>query len=265
MVQVVRQGASLKSPKEIEKMRAAGRIVHCTLQRVAELCKPGVTTRELDEAGCEVFTQAGARGLFRNYPTYRPGEGFPANLCISVNEEVVHGVAGDRVIQDGDIVSFDCGVMLGQWCGDSATTVLVGDVRQEVRKLCEVTQHVLAIAIENMQPGRHWSTIARLMENYAKRHGLGVVENYVGHGIGRSLHEEPQVPNYVSPQLQRNDIVLREGLVLAIEPMCNLGVAETLTLSDGWTVVTADAKPSAHYEHTIAVTAKGAEVLTDGR
>lgn len=255
----------LKSSDEIEMMRAAGRVVRKVLTECGDACKPGVTTKEIDDLGYEVFSGEGGKGLFKNYPTYKEGEGFPSNLCISVNETVVHGIAGDRVIKDGDIVSIDCGVLLDGWCGDSARTFLVGDVKPEVRKLCEVTQHVLELAIENIRPGRMWSQIARLMQGYAERNGLSVVRNFVGHGIGRKMHEEPQVPNYVSRETVKRDIKLKEGIVLAIEPMCNLGTAETVTLADGWTVLTADRKHSAHYEHTVAVTADGADVLTDGR
>ncbi|MCE9590452.1 MAG: type I methionyl aminopeptidase [Planctomycetes bacterium] len=255
----------LKKQHEIEKMRAAGRVVYKTLQRCREICVPGVTTRQIDEEAYRVFTSLNARGLFKNYPTYRPGEGFPSNLCISVNEEVVHGIAGERVIADGDAVGIDCGVEVDGWCGDSATTVMVGNVKPEVRRLCEVTEHVLKIAVENIRPGRRWSQVARLMQNYAEENGLSVVKEFVGHGIGQKMHEDPKVPNYVSRELLRDDIVLREGLVLAIEPMCNVGGSATETLADKWTVVTADRKPSAHYEHTVAVTASGADVLTDGR
>ncbi len=254
----------LKQQSEIEKMREAGRVVYEVLKRCREICQPGITTSEIDEEACRVFTAMGARGLFKNYPTYKPGEGFPSNLCISVNEVVVHGIAGDRVIQDGDIVGIDCGVMVDGWCGDSATTICVGEVRSEVRALCEVTEHVLHLAIENIRPGRKWSQVARLMQNYAESSGLSVVRDYVGHGIGRKMHEDPKVPNFVSRELLRDDIVLREGLVLAIEPMCNLGTKDVRTLSDGWTVITVDGQPSAHYEHTVAVTAHGARVLTNG-
>ncbi|MEX1015553.1 MAG: type I methionyl aminopeptidase [Phycisphaeraceae bacterium] len=255
----------LKSKDELEKMRAAGRVVQQVHQRCRELCKPGVTTREIDEEAYRLFTSLGAKGLFKNYPTYREGEGFPSNLCISVNEVVVHGIAGDRTIKDGDIVGVDCGVKLDGWCGDAATTILVGNVAPEVRKLCEITEHILHLAIENIQPGRRWSQVARLMQSYAESHGYGVVREFVGHGIGQEMHEDPKVPNYVSRHLLQNDIELREGMVLAIEPMCNLGTAQVLTLDDDWTVVTADRKASAHYEHTVAVTAGGADVLTDGR
>ena len=246
-------------------MRAAGRVVQRVHEQCRQMCQPGVTTREIDEAAERLISDAGATGLFKNYPTYRPGEGFPANLCISVNEEVVHGIAGDRVIQDGDIVGVDCGVKLDGWCGDAATTILVGNVKPEVRKLCEATEHVLNLAIENIRPGRKWSQVARLMQKYAESHGYSVVRDFVGHGIGQTMHEDPKVPNFVSRQLLSSDIELREGLVLAIEPMCNLGGQDVMTLDDQWTVVTMDRKPSAHYEHTVAVTADGADVLTNGR
>jgi methionyl aminopeptidase len=254
----------LKSRDEIDAMRRAGRIVRQVHNRMRELCQPGVTTQALDEAAYHLITDAGAQGLFKNYPTYRPGEGFPANLCISVNEEVVHGIAGPREIQDGDIVGVDCGVKIDGWCGDAATTIPVGQVARETQNLCEVTEHVLNLAIENIKPGRKWSQVARLMQKYAESHGMSVVREFVGHGIGTKMHEDPKVPNFVSRDLLKNDIELREGLVIAIEPMCNLGSREVLTLDDGWTVVTADGKPSAHYEHTVAVTREGAEVLTDG-
>jgi len=254
----------LKRHEEIEQMRIAGRVVHQVLKRCRELCKPGVTTKMIDDEAYRFITEAGAKGLFKNYPTYRAGEGFPSNLCISVNDVVVHGIAGEQVIEDGDIVGIDCGVMVGDWCGDAATTIVVGNAKSEVRKLCEVTEHVLHLAIENMRPGRKWSQIARLMQSYAESHGLSVVRDFVGHGIGRKMHEDPKVPNFVSRELLRDDIVLREGLVLAVEPMCNLGSKDVKTLSDGWTVKTVDGRPSAHYEHTVAVTSNGALVLTNG-
>lgn len=255
----------LKSKDEIEKMRAAGRVVRRVHEMCREMCKPGVTTREIDEAAEKKISDEGAIGLFKNYPTYKAGEGFPANLCISVNEVVVHGIANDVPIKDGDIVGIDCGVSLDGWCGDAATTILVGDVDKDVRAMCEATEHCLQIAIDQIRPGRRWSQIARLMQNYAESKGYGVVRDFVGHGIGQKMHEEPKVPNFVSRELLRDDIMLREGVVLAIEPMCNLGTKDVKTLDDGWTVVTLDGKAAAHYEHTVAVTATGSDVLTDGR
>lgn len=255
----------LKSKQEIEKMRAAGQLVRKVHERCREICKPGITTREIDEEADRVIRDNGGVGLFKNYPTYQPGEGFPGTLCISVNDVVVHGIASDYQIQDGDVVGLDCGVKFDGWCGDAATTLLIGDVDPKVRRMCEATEHCLQIAIDQIKPGKRWSQIARLMQKYAEDRGYGVVKDFVGHGIGSSMHEEPKVPNFVNRELLRNDILLREGIVLAIEPMLNLGTRDVRTLSDGWTVVTLDGKPSAHYEHTVAVTANGADVLTEGR
>ncbi len=256
----------LKNREEIGRMREAGRIVRQALDRCAAACKPGVTTAEIDAEAEKVLAETGAMGLFKWYPTYQEGQGFPACTCISVNEQVVHGIPNsERVIRDGDIVSIDFGCKLNGWCGDSATTVLVGDVPGPVRKLCETTEHVLRIAIENIRPGRKWSQVARLMESYAGRAGFGIVREFVGHGLGQTMHEEPKVPNFVSRDLLRRDIELNPGLVIAVEPMCCLGGEQVNVLEDKWTVVTADGKPAAHYEHTIAVTDDGCEVLTDGR
>lgn len=245
-------------------MRAAGRIVFEALNRCRAACKEGATTAQINAAAEALVQETGVFPLFKNYPDYRPGRGFPACTCISVNEQVVHGIPGDRVIQDGDIVSVDFGCKLNGWCADSATTILVGAVPATVRRMCEATEHILSIAIQNIRPGRRWSQVAALMENYAKQHGYGVVREFVGHGIGQKMHEDPKVPNFVSPELLRNDIDLRPGMVLAVEPMCSLGSAQVRTLSDQWTVVTCDRSPAAHYEHTIAVTEGGCEVLTDG-
>jgi methionyl aminopeptidase len=254
-----------KTKPEIELMRKAGRIVKQTLDRCAAACVPGATTGQVDKLALETFTGLGAKGLFKNYPGKNVPP-FPGNICISVNEEVVHGIGSDRKIKAGDLVGLDCGVSIDGWCGDSATTVLVGEVPAKTAKMCQVTVEILEIAIKNVAPGRKWSGIARLMEDHAKKNGFGIVRDFVGHGIGRSLHEEPQLPNFVSRELLRNDIVLDVGMVLAIEPMCCVGTSgDVMTLSDGWTVVTRDKTPSAHYEHTVAVTATGSEVLTDGR
>ncbi len=255
----------LKSPKEVEKMRASGRLVRRVLDRLTEVCKPGVTTLQLDEEAVRVITDAGGTSLFKGYQMQGVGTPFPSNVCISINEVVVHGFASDRAIVDGDVVSVDCGVLLDGWCGDAATTILVGDVPPPTRALCETTQQVLELAVEHMKAGRLWSQIARIMQRHAEAKGYGVVRQFVGHGLGRKLHEDPQVPNFVNRDLIKKDIKLRPGLVLAIEPMLNLGDKEAEVLPDGWTVVTADRQPSAHYEHTIAITHNGADVLTDGR
>jgi methionyl aminopeptidase len=244
-------------------MRRAGQLVRQALERCRAICQPGVTTAEIDaEAGKIIAENPGAVGLFKWYPTYHEGEGFPAFTCISVNDEVVHGIPGPRVVKDGDLVSVDFGVRIDGWCGDSATTIMVGSVKPEHKKLCAATEHVLRLAVENIRPGRKWSQVARLMQRYAEDLGLGVIRDFVGHGIGKTMHEDPKVPNFVSRELLRNDIELEPGLVLAVEPMCTLGTDQVRTLDDGWTVVTMDGQPAAHYEHTIAVTESGCEVLT---
>ena len=256
----------LKTRPQLEQMRRAGRLSYRVLERMHEMCVPGVTTRELDEEADRVMREAGGVGLFKGYEIPNTPVPFPSHTCISINEVVVHGIADERQIVDGDIVGVDCGVRLDGWCGDSATTILVGDVDPDTRAMCETTQHILQIAIDNIKPGRRWSQVARLMQRYAEDRGYGVVREFVGHGIGRNMHEEPRgVPNYVNRDLLKKDILLRPGIVLAIEPMCTLGGKETRVLEDAWTVVTADGKPAAHYEHTIAVTDDGCEVLTDGR
>lgn len=255
---------SYKTPDEIDLMRRAGRLVHQGLQRCREACRPGATTAQVNAAAEQLLEEHGATGLFKWYPTYRPNEGFPAATCISVNEQVVHGIPGDRVIADGDIVSVDFGVKLNGWCGDSATTILVGRVDKEIERLCRVTDHVLRIAIENMKPGVKWSRVAQRMEGYARQAKLGIVKEFVGHGIGRTLHEEPKVPNFVSRDLLRRDFELVPGMVLAVEPMCCLGGDGVRVERDQWTVVTTDGRPAAHYEHTVAVTEDGCEILTDG-
>jgi methionyl aminopeptidase len=256
---------SYKTVDQIARMRAAGRWVYKALQQCSEVCKAGATTADVDAQAEAVLAESGGVGLFKNYPSYRRGEGFPAATCVSVNQEVVHGIPGDRVIRDGDVVSIDFGIKIDDWCADAATTVMVGRVSPEVRRLCEVTQHILTIAIENTRPGEKWSRIARRMENYARQAKLGVVREFVGHGIGQALHEEPKVPNFVSRDLVRNDIELKPGLVIAVEPMCCLGSDSVRVMEDGWTVVTADGAAAAHYEHTLAVTETGCDVLTDGR
>lgn len=254
-----------KSRDEIAQMRVAGRWVHTTLERCRQMCQPGVSTAEIDAQAEQVLAECGGEPLFKNYPGSSPRiPPFPAATCISVNEEIVHGIPGHRVLEDGDIVSIDFGVRIDGWCGDSATTVIVGQVPREVRRLCEVTRHVLDIAIENMKPGVKWSQVARRMENYARQAKLGIVKEFVGHGIGQALHEDPKVPNFVSRELIRNDIELEPGLVLAVEPMCCLGGDAVRIRADQWTVVTADGSPAAHYEHTLAVTDSGCEILTDG-
>ncbi|MEM6331944.1 MAG: type I methionyl aminopeptidase [Planctomycetota bacterium] len=276
-------GIKPKTRDQIEHMRRAGRVVRQVLNRCREMCVPGVTTAEIDNEGQRLIDEAGAKGMFRGYTAGGSLPPFPAALCVSVNEVVVHGIGrGDQVIAEGDIVGVDCCVQLDGWCGDAATTILVGDVAQDTRDMCDATQHVLQIAVENIRPGRRWSQIARLMQNYAESRGYGVVREMVGHGIGQTMHEAPQVPNFVTgpsngrsklrrPQTwpNRNDFTLKPGYTFAVEPMCFLEAqgrpSGIKTLADKWTVVTQNGLPAAHYEHTVAVTETGCDVLTDGK
>jgi methionyl aminopeptidase len=257
---------TLKSRRELELMRAAGRVVHRALMRAKEMARPGMTTLELDRIVYDTYTSAGGQGLFKWYPTYEPGKGFPGNTCISVNDEVVHGIPGDRVLNDGDVVSVDCGIRIGGYCGDSAITVPIGTVKPEHLSLLRVTQETLEIAIREMKPGRRWSDVARRMQEHVEGNGMSCVREFVGHGIGTRMHEDPKVPNFVSDEFRkRGDFYLQPGMTLAVEPMVILGKPDVVVLDDRWTVVTKDNTPAAHFEHTIAVTATGSEVLTDGR
>jgi methionyl aminopeptidase len=253
----------LKSPREIGLMREAGRVVARALDRVRRLAAPGVTTAELDEVVAETFREHGAIPLFRGVPSTVKGKPpFPAVVCASVNEQVVHGIPNRRVLREGDVLSIDTGCKLNGWCGDSAVTLAIGAIRPEYQKLLDVTQQTLDLAIRAMGRCRYWSEVAGLMEQYVKSQGMYVVEKFVGHGIGQDMHEEPQVPNFVSKALRKNDIRLEPGLVLAVEPMVALGTKDVRTLSDGWTVETKDRRPSAHFEHTVAMTPEGPRVLT---
>lgn len=257
-----RDSIILKTSGEIEAMRAAGRIVAATLDACEKACHPGITTRELDDLAHATFTSMGASGLFYGYPDYEPGRGYPRHTCISINEEIVHGIPGDRIVREGDLVSIDCGVKLDGWCGDSARSVLVGQVRPEVQRLLDATKQTLDLAIKAVTPGRRWSEIGLLMQQIAGKERLGIIREYVGHGIGRAMHEAPKVPNYQVKPGSAEDFLLQPGLVIAIEPMLTLGKGHTVTLRDGWTVVTRDRQVAAHQEHTIAVTASGADILT---
>ncbi len=254
----------LKSPREMDLMREAGRVVAIALDRITKAAVPGSTTGELDALAADTFREFGAVPLFRGVPSTVKGKPpFPAVVCASVNEQVVHGIPSmKKVLREGDVLSIDTGCKLNGWCGDSAVTLAIGQVAPPMRKLLEVTQQTLDLAIRAMGRARYWSEVAGLMEKFVKSQGMYVVEKFVGHGIGQDMHEEPQVPNFVSKALKKQDIRLEPGVVLAIEPMVALGTKDVKTLDDGWTVVTKDLKASAHFEHTVAVTPEGPRVLT---
>ncbi len=250
----------LRSSREIGLMREAGLLVWKAHQLAASMIAPGVTTGEIDDAIENFFIESGAEGLFKGVPGPVP---FPAVSCMSVNEEVVHGIPGDRRLKEGDILSIDTGCRLAGWCGDAAVTHAVGKVEPRVQELLDVTRQVLDLAVEQMGQCTLWSEVAAQMETFVKKRGFSVVEVFVGHGIGREMHEEPQVPNYVSNSIRRSgDFRLVPGLVIAVEPMVNMGSKRVRTQPDHWTQVTVDGKPSAHFEHTIAITESGPLVLT---
>jgi len=242
-----------KSKKEIEKMRAAGRLVALVLQELREMVVPGITTLEVDRAAERMIRAAGALPTFKGY------HGFPFSICASVNEQIVHGFPSRYQLKDGDLFSIDCGVTLEGYVGDTATTVPVGNVNEEWLKLVRVTEECLERAIEQCRPGKHLGDIGWAVQEHAESHGYSVVRDYVGHGIGRHMHEDPQIPNYGKPGQGPK---IKAGYVFAVEPMVNMGTQYTKVLSDGWTVVTLDGQPSAHSEHTIAITEDGPDVLT---
>lgn len=243
----------LKSQREINYLRDAGRIVAETLKEVEKAVKPEVTTLELDRIAEQYIRSKKATPAFKGY------HGFPGSICASVNEEVVHGIPGLKRLKNGDNVSIDIGAIINGYCGDAAITVPVGEVDEEVKKLIEVTEQSLYKGIEKAVEGNRLGDISHSVQAYAEGHGFGVVRDYVGHGIGRNMHEDPQIPNYGLPGRGPR---LKAGMTLAIEPMINAGTHEVKTLGDNWTVVTADGKRSAHFEHTIAITADGPEILT---
>jgi methionyl aminopeptidase len=249
--------STLKTPDEIEAMARAGRIIGQLFQRLAEQVVPGTSTADIDR-----FAEAFIRDHDGAAPAFKGLYGFPASVCTSVNHEVVHGIPNPhRQLDEGDIVSIDVGVILDGWFGDSAHTLPVGEVDEETRRLLDVTRDALRLGIEQARPGNRIGDIGHVIQAHAEAAGFSVVRELVGHGIGREPHEDPQVPNFgVRGQGPR----LEAGLVLAIEPMVNLGVPDVRTLPDRWTVVTADHRRSAHFEHTVAVTGNGPRILTDG-
>lgn len=250
-----------KSPAELEKMRRAGLIVHQILQRLKEMVQPGITTLDLEAEAERMMKEAGAKPAFKGYYVPAAGGKYPFVLCTSVNEEVVHGMpSAKRVLREGDIVSIDTGVAVDGYYGDAAITVPVGRISEEAQRLLRVTEEALELAIAQMKAGNRLFDVCGAIERHVTQNGFSVVREFVGHGIGASLHEEPQVPNYVD---RRNENPrLKEGMVLAIEPMVNAGRPETKILDDRWTAVTRDGSYAAHFEHTVAVTSNGPWVLT---
>ena len=243
----------IKNHVEVEKMRISCRIASEILEKTGALIQPGVNTGEVDRAAASFMREANAKSAFLNY------RGFPGNICISVNNEVVHGIGGSRRIQYGDIVKLDIGVIVNGWVGDTATTIPVGVIDSGIQRLLMVTEETLAMAITHAVEGRRLGDMCSAIEDEIVANGYSVVREFVGHGVGKKLHEEPQVPNYgrkgTGPRL-------KAGMVLAIEPMVNMGTGGVKILSDGWTVVTSDGKPSAHFEHTVLITKGEPEILT---
>ena len=253
----------LKSSREIEKLRVAGAVVAKALSKLQEVVRPGISTGELDELATQIATEAGGATLFKGVTSPYARQPFPGAICASVNEQVVHGIPSKNVkLNNGDILSVDFGVKLDGYCGDSAFTVGVGEITAEKQRLIDVTRSMLDTAINICKPGLKWSEVAGEMEEVAKTAGFSVVTDFVGHGIGTEMHEDPKLPNFVSRELLRNDILLKEGMVLAVEPMVNMGSKAVKVLKDGWTVVTRDGESSAHWEHTLAIVKSGCDVLT---
>lgn len=249
-------GITIKSAADIEKMDEAGRIVEETLNLLAKSAEIGMTTQELDDIAASYIKSRGAEASFLNY------NGYPRSICTSVNEQVVHGIPGKYRLKDGDILSLDVGAYKNGFHGDAARTVLVGQVSEETQKLVRVTKECFFEGIRFAKLGNRISDIAKAIQTHAESHGYGVVRDLVGHGIGRNMHEDPEVPNFWDTAHFGRGARLEAGMTIAIEPMINAGTARVLQLSDGWTVVTADGKPSAHYENTVLITEGEPRLLT---
>ena len=243
----------LKSQKDLQMLRQSGKILAAVMRQLEKSIRPGITTLDIDRLSQELILKNNAIAAFKGY------NGYPATACVSVNEEIVHGIPSPRVILEGDIVSIDLGVNYQGYFSDMAVTLPVGKVDQKKRKLIEVTKESLDLGIKQARVGNNLTDISHSIQNFVEAEGFSVVRQFVGHGIGTSLHEEPEIPNFGPPH---QGPVLAEGMVLAIEPMVNIGTHHTKISSDGWTVVTEDGKPSAHFEHTIVITRSGPEILT---
>lgn len=243
----------LKTEREIEIVKRNGQILAKTLKLLEGKTRPGMKTKELDQLAEEFIKKQGA------YPAFKGYRGFPSSICVSINEEVVHGIPGERVIEPGQIVSVDVGIFKDGYYADAAETYPVGEVSEEAQRLIRITRQALEKAIGSLKAGRHLSDVSFAIQSFVEENGFSVVRDLVGHGIGKKMHEEPQIPNFGMPG---QGVVLKKGMVLAIEPMVNAGTYEISTKADQWTIVTSDGSLSAHFEHTVAVTDNGAEVLT---
>jgi methionyl aminopeptidase len=249
----------LKSDRELALMREAGKLVARALKICRDMAKPGVKTIDIDREVEAFYARHDATPLFKGYPGKVP---FPAVTCLSINEQVVHGIPGERQLKDGDLLKVDTACRLNGWCADRAISIPVGNVRPERLRLLKVGEEVLQIAIDELPRRKWWSEVASRMQKHAEQAGFRMVTNYVGHGIGRVMHENPQVPNYVSRDTRKHDFRLEPGLVLAVEPMVNMGTSEVVVQRDHWTVVTRDGLASVHVEHTLAITNSGVQVIT---
>ena len=245
---------TIKSPAEIDLLRKSGKILASIVEELKGSLKSGIKTKDIDQKAEHLITAHDTKPAFKGY------RGFPACICVSVNEEVVHGIPGNRLIKDGDIVSVDIGIVYGEYFSDTAFTVGVGEIDAGKQTLIDVTRESLHRGIEEALIDRHLSDISHAIQQFVESRHFSVVRDFVGHGIGKSLHEDPEVPNFGKPHAGP---ILKEGMVLAIEPMVNMGGWQTKVLEDGWTVVTKDSKPSAHFEHTVAITKTGPEILTE--
>ena len=246
----------IKTEVEIKKMQEAGRVNALVLEEIKSMIKPGITTKELDTAAETIIRDHGGIPTFKGYPGPYP---YPATLTISINEELVHGIPSGRVLEEGDIVSVDCGTTLDGYIGDSAFTQGVGEIGKEKSRLIQVTEESLYKGIVHMRPGKHIGDVSAAIQDHVESHGYHVPRKYTGHGVGQKMHEPPQVPNFGVPG---QGMLLQEGMTIAIEPMVLVGTSKTKVLSDQWTVISADRSLTAHYEHTVAVTANGPLILT---
>jgi len=245
---------AIKSKEEIECLRKSGRVLASIVEELKDFLKPGITTKEVDKKAEALICGFGAKPAFKGY------RGFPGCACISLNHEVVHGIPSERVIKEGDIASIDIGIIFDSYFSDTAFTAGIGKIKDALQRLIDVTRESLYRGIEEAIVDNHLSDISFAIQNFVESKNFSVVRDFVGHGIGKTLHEEPEVPNFGLPH---SGPLLKEGMVLAIEPMVNMGTWHTKILADGWTVVTEDGKPSAHFEHTIAITRSGPEILTE--